>query len=130
MIVVDASVVIDLLIGRPSAEAVQTRLRARRDPLHAPFLIDSEIIQALWRLERSGEIGTQRAESALGLLRRLPLHRHRIDMKLTRIWDLRHNATAYDATYLALAEFLGVGFLTRDKRLANVPGLEIDVEVI
>ena len=49
---------------------------------------------------------------------------------LSRIWELRDNLTAYDAAYLALAETLEVPLLTRDRRMANAPGVRGTVEVI
>ena len=50
-------------------------------------------------------------------------------MLLPRVWELRHNVTAYDACYLALAEVLDAPLVTCDKRLASVPGRSADVEV-
>jgi hypothetical protein len=49
---------------------------------------------------------------------------------MARIWQLRHAVTAYDAAYVALAETLGVPTLTADARLAQVPGIRCDIEVI
>jgi predicted nucleic acid-binding protein len=46
------------------------------------------------------------------------------------IWDLRHNATAYDAPYLALAKVVGPPLVTRDARLASARGHAARVKVI
>ncbi len=36
----------------------------------------------------------------------------------------------YDALYLALAEALEAPFMTRDRRLASIPGVAAHVEVV
>ena len=41
---------------------------------------------------------------------------------LDRVWELRHNLTAYDAWYVALAESLGTDLVTADARLVAAPG--------
>lgn len=49
---------------------------------------------------------------------------------LARCWELRHNLTVYDASYVALAELLGAPLLTGDARLAAAPGIRCDVELL
>lgn len=70
------------------------------------------------------------ASAALELLLNTPLARYPHQLLLARVWDLRSNATAYDAAYLALAEALGATLVTRDAALASVPGHSARVEVI
>ena len=41
---------------------------------------------------------------------------------MSRMWELRHNVTAYDGAYLALAEALAAPLVTRDAKLASAPG--------
>jgi predicted nucleic acid-binding protein len=48
---------------------------------------------------------------------------------LPRIWELRDNVSAYDASYIALAETLEAPLVTRDARLARAPGIRAEVEV-
>ncbi len=129
MIVVDASAILEVLLNTPAAARVSDRLFDRRESLHAPHLIDLEIAQVLRRYDAAGELSAERAEQALDDLAALPLRRYRHDMLLGRIWELRKNATAYDAAYLALAESLGATLVTRDARLARVRGVAAKVEV-
>ena len=98
--------------------------------LHAPHLIDLEIAQVLRRYCMSNEIRAERAEEALADLEILGIYRHSHDLLLPRVWQLRHNVTAYDAAYLALAEALSAPLLTADRRLARAPGHWATVEVL
>ncbi len=130
MIVLDASAALELLLNTPIAPRVAARVLAPRESLHAPHLIDLEIAQVLRRWERTGALAPPRGEEALEDLADLPLARYPHQLLLPRIWDLRANATAYDAAYLALAEALGATLVTRDAALASVPGHGATVEVI
>lgn len=130
MIVVDASAALEVLLNTPTAHRIAARLFAQGETLHAPHLIDVEVAQVLRRLHRRGEIDAARATQALEDLTDLPLVRHPHGVLLTRVWDLRDNATAYDASYLALAEALGAVLVTCDGALAAVPGCGAEVEVI
>ncbi len=92
--------------------------------------MDVEVLQVLRRLESRGELQPARAAAALSLLEVLPMRRHPHAPLLTRIWALRDNLTAYDATYVALAEALGAVLVTCDARLSRAPGLHATVEVL
>ena len=128
MIVPDASAVIALLL-RVSAEGrLEKRLLGAR-ALGVPHLLDLEVVQVLRRYVREGEMSEERAREAIEDLRDLPLERYPHEPLIPRIWELRRNATAYDAAYLALAEALDGTFVTLDRRLAGVPGSRAEVEV-
>ena len=118
MIVVDASALIDSLLRTPAAEAVDEDLFDDRQTLHAPHLIDVEVAQVVRRYAALGEIDEARGHEALVDLDDFPLRRYPHGFLLPRIWALRHNLTAYDAAYVALAEALDAPLLTRDRRLA------------
>ena len=130
MIVLDASAVIELLLGTRVGAVVARRIAPFGESLHVPHLIDLEVAQALRRDARSGQMSEGRAAEALEDLADLDLSRYPHDVLLSRIWALRRNATAYDAAYLALAELLPAPLLTADARLARVPGVRARVEVV
>ena len=120
MIVVDASVAIEVLLQTPAGRDLTPRLLDSNETLHAPHLIDAEVAQVR-RFVIAGEMSGERGAEALVDLAELPLVRYPHDVFLTRVWELRHNLTAYDALYVALAEALEAPLLTRDRRLAAVP---------
>ena len=129
MIVVDASAITELLLQTELGTRIEQRLYRDDGDLHAPHLLDVEVVSALRRLVHSGEVGPARAEDAiedLGLLR-LTRHGH-LDLA-ARAWELRQNCTAYDAMYLALAEALEATVVTCDRPLGSAPGHSARVEV-
>ncbi len=129
MIVVDASVALEVLLGTPTGRQAAARLFDRRETLHAPHLIDLEVAQVLRRYCAAGEVTPARAEAALDDLHDLPITRYQHLVLLPRIWELRHNVTAYDAAYLALAEALDAPLVSRDASLAGAPGHHVRVEL-
>ena len=117
MKVVDASVVLEVLLQTPLAGAIEERVFTG-EQLHAPHLIDLEVAQVLRRFVFRGDIQTERGRAALADYADFPIRRYPHDFLLPRIWDFRDNLTAYDATYVALAEALDATLLTRDRKLA------------
>ncbi len=130
MIVVDASAILELLLQTHTADAIANRCFVPGQSLHAPHLLDVEVAQVLRRYARAGELEANRGLEALEDLARLPLERYSHELLLPRMWELRHNVSAYDAAYLALAEALCAPLLTRDSALGAVPGLLTAVEVV
>jgi predicted nucleic acid-binding protein len=108
LIVVDASLLTDFLLGRPQArDALHDELAGREhEPLHAPELIELETLNALRRLALGGAISDRRASEAAADLANTRLVRYPHAPLRPRVWQLRHNLTAHDAAYLALAEAL------------------------
>jgi predicted nucleic acid-binding protein len=129
VIVVDASAIVDLLVPGPGFRAISARVRGARS-LAAPHLLDAEVGQVLRRFERAGVLTVADAGSALADLSALPIARYAHGPLLARAFDLRHNATIYDALYLVLAEATGAPLITRDAALAAVPGHRAAVEVL
>ena len=124
MIVVDASVLVDVLLRRPAAlDGVEQVVADRTDDaLHAPELIELESLNALRRLVRAGAVGADGAGRAVADLEAVRLIRHPHAPLRARVWSLRDALSAYDASYLALAEALDAVLLTADRGLATVAG--------
>jgi predicted nucleic acid-binding protein len=127
--VTDASVLVTALTGVTS-RARSVRARLHDDSMVAPHLVDLEVLHALRGLVLGGRLGLPDVDAAMKRLRRLPLARHAHQPLIERCWELRHNLTVYDASYVALAEALGVPLLTADARLASSPGIRCEVELL
>ncbi len=130
MIVVDASALLEVLLNTSAGTLVTRRLFAENETLHAPHLVDLEIAQVLRRYALTGDLKSTRGLQALEDLADFPLTRYPHDLLLPRIWELRHNITAYDAAYIALAEALAAPLLTRDAALASAGGHHAQIELI
>jgi predicted nucleic acid-binding protein len=123
LIVADASALTDFLLGRPEAHAALARELSGREqePLHVPELVEPETLNALRRMAIAGHIADQRAGEAVADLANARLVRYPHAPLRARVWALRHDVTAYDATYVALAEALPESvLLTADRGLAAV----------
>ncbi len=130
MIVTDASAVLELLLNSDAAQAVRDRVFARGQSMHAPHLLDLEVLQVVRRWVRRRQVDPDRAAEMLRDLLDLPVTRYPHDPLVERVWQLRDVATAHDAAYLALAEALGSPLLTRDARLGATTGHRARVVVI
>lgn len=125
MIVVDASAATSALLNDGPA-----RQALAHDRVHVPHLIDSEVASALRRAVAASRIAPGDAWSALDRWRRLGMARYAVFPLLGRVWELRDSLSAYDASYVALAESLGCALLTADIRLGRAPGLRCPVTVV
>ncbi|MBW3611725.1 MAG: type II toxin-antitoxin system VapC family toxin [Actinobacteria bacterium] len=130
MIVLDASAAVELVLRLPLGGKVAQRLADPDEAVHAPHLLGVEVAQVVRRYVHRGELGAQRAVEALGDFADLDVVRHPHEPLLLRMWHLRDNLTAYDATYVALAEALDAPLLTLDAGLANAPGHDARVELV
>ncbi len=130
MIVLDASALVELLLGTERGRSIAARIADPGLGLHVPHLADVEVTHALRRFVRDGELDATTGASALHDLRALDLERHPHEPLLDRVWALRDRLTAYDAVYVALAEALDTVLLTCDARLARAPGLGKRVELV
>jgi predicted nucleic acid-binding protein len=128
VLVVDTSAVVDALAGRPSDERLLARLGGDGD-LHAPHLLDVELLLALRRLVAAGHLSEDRAADARSDFADLTIARYEHGFLADRIWQLRHDLTAYDAAFVALSEALDVPLVTCDRRLAATPGHRARVEL-
>jgi predicted nucleic acid-binding protein len=128
VIVVDTSAAIAALAAWPPVEDLVGRLQDDGD-LHAPHLIDVEVIHALRRLIAARELTEDRAADVRSDFADLAIVRYAHHPLADRMWELRRNLTAYDAAFVALAEALGASLVTCDGRLARAGGHQAQIEV-
>jgi predicted nucleic acid-binding protein len=129
VIVLDASAAIDWLLQTPAGRRIEQRIYSRNESLHAPHVFDLEVTQALRRLAQEATVSATRADEAIQDLLGLRIARYPHFVFLPRIWQYRHNLSAYDAAYVALAEELDASLLTRDSRLAGASGHVARIEL-
>ena len=129
MIVVDASALLEMLLEGSKGARISERVLAEGETLHAPHLLDLEVLQVLRRYTLSGDLTNERAGQALEDLMDLRILRYPHVPFMGRIWELRKNMTAYDAAYIALAEVLPATFVTCDQRVATAGGHSARVEL-
>lgn len=118
-VVLDASAVVNMVLPTQLRDA--TRRHVVGAELYAPTLLDTEVLSALGRLERSGSISGGEATDAVRGLGRLPCTRVAAEALLEQVWSMRHGVRISDAHYLALARTLDATLLTADGRLARAP---------
>ena len=128
VLVVDTSAVLEALAADEPPSQLVERLAEDGD-LHAPHLIDTEMLHALRRMRIAGTISEERAIDTRNDFASLLLVRYAHQPLSERIWQLRENLTAYDATFVALAELLSATLLTCDARLAAAPGHDAKIEL-
>lgn len=122
MIVADASLVVDYLLDDGARGTWSADRIATAGSLHAPHLIDLEVVSSARKAVRRGFVTAERAETAVLDLEDLALQRYPVVRLLQRIWELRDVLTPYDGAYVALAEALRLPLATTDDRLARTHG--------
>jgi predicted nucleic acid-binding protein len=115
-VIVDASAMVDLLVGTAVAPSVQERLRDHE--LHVPTHFDAEVLSALGRLQRAGEMTVTQVTARLEHVAAAPIQRHVLAPLLSGAWKLRHNLRLVDALYVELANRLDASIVTTDPGLA------------
>jgi predicted nucleic acid-binding protein len=130
VIVLDASMAVELVLQTPIGRPLTGDLLAPAIDLHAPHLIDAEVAHVLRRLCARAKVTDRRVAIALTALLDLPLVRHSHEVLLPRAWELRQNLSIYAGVYVALAELLRVPLWTLDQRIASTPGLRTEVKVV
>jgi predicted nucleic acid-binding protein len=125
MIVLDASAAISALMNAGAA-----RQTLAGEQLHAPHLIDTEVLSGLRRQAAHGTCTPEEAWSMLCVWQELGLTRYPTVAMLDRVWELRENLSAYDASYVALAESLDCPLVTADRRLSRAPGIRCAITTV
>jgi predicted nucleic acid-binding protein len=130
VIVLDASTVVAVLLDPgPGAERIRERIESPGESLHVPHLLEIEVLHVLRRQALRGALSQRRSTEALEDLANIMFVRYPHTSLVGRIWELRHNLSAYDAAYVALAEALDAPLVTMDARLAQAPGHNAAVEL-
>jgi predicted nucleic acid-binding protein len=125
VIVVDASAALSALLNAGPA-----RRALGHQQVHVPHLIDSEVASGLRRRVGAGQLNRDAAWTSLRVWQRVGMTRYAVFPLLHRVWELRENVSAYDASYIALAESLGCDLVTADARLARAPGTRCAITVV
>ena len=122
-VVVDASAMVDLLLGNESGGAVGRRLAGHA--LHAPAHLDAEVLSALGRLHRAGALEAEDVEPKLRALIAAPIQRHNVNNLLIGTWSRRHQLRLVDAVYVQLAVSRNLPLVTTDRRLHAAPAADV-----
>ena len=125
MIVLDASAAVAALLNDGNA-----RRLVGSEGLHAPHLIDAEVVSALRRLVLAGTLNAEDGLNCLEAWSHLAVIRYAAGPLLQRMWELRGGISAYDAMYVALAELLDCALVTADARVSRASGLRCSVTVL
>ena len=125
-VVCDASALVALLLDSGPDGAWVTEQLSGRD-LAAPSLIAYETANIIRRHERAALIGTDQAAQAHADLLDLPVEHWPYELLALRVWELRHNLSSYDASYVALAELITAALITLDTRIAAAPGVRCPI---
>ncbi len=124
--VVDASVAVEVLLKTPLGLAVAGTLEDAT--LVAPELLDAEVVHVLRKAVLHGRLDEARALTAIGDLEVWPVERLPHAEFVRSAWQYRHNVSAYDAFYVAVADALALPLLTADGRLSRASGLGVAVQ--
>lgn len=119
-----------LLLRLPLADAAEEHIFDPKQRSAAPDLLNAEVLHTFRRFERRGELTAERSAAAIQDLFVLPIARYPTIALLERAWALRHNVTAYDALYIALAEALDTSLVTSEEHLASAARTHANVSVV
>ena len=121
-VVLDASALVEALVGTDVGVRVRDRMRGRI--LHAPAHLDAEVLSALGRLHRAGELPKNTVAAMLNELAIAPVRRHPLAPLVAGAWERRDQLRLVDALYIELASELdSLSLLSTDARLARTSPL-------
>lgn len=132
MIVVDASVAALLFVEvSTDRRAKEARAVLARD---VAWVVTehwkTELVSTIRGLWRGGKLDDDRAAHAISRLPHMGVTVAPMDALLPRVWELRHNVSAYDAAYIAAAEAFGCSLVTADARLLRSGAARCPITVI
>jgi len=127
MIVIDASALVDWLLGTPGRGAAVAGRMGRARFVHTLDFVHLEVLSAFRKAVARRDLSDERAQLALTRLAATPLGSHRAARLTARAWELRETLTPYDAAYVALAEGLRAPLVTTDLRLARSRGHKAEI---
>ncbi len=128
MLVVDASILAPV-VADAGADGRRYRQRLRGEAVVGPDLLRVEVTSVIRRHLQSGRLTPEEADVAIANLLELPITVYPTAPLLPRAWELRHDLSAYDGCYVALAEATHAVLLTADRRMAGAPRIGCPVEV-
>lgn len=111
-LIVDASALVDLLVGSSLAGSIESRLQGAE--LHAPAHFDAEVLSALGRLHRAGQLTARQVGDRIAAVASAPISRHDLAPLLSGAWRRRNNLRLVDALYVELASQLDTLIITTD----------------
>lgn len=127
---IDASALVELVLRTEIGERIAVALTSSDFGLHVPSLCDVEVASTLRGLSLSGRLPDKRLREAQEDYLALPLERHGHTRFFDEILRLRHNFSAYDATYVVLAVDLDTKLLTADRPLARAIEQTESIDVV
>lgn len=125
---VDASAVLEILLPGSAGDRGRAEIRGNR--LAAPAHFDAEVLSALARRNRAGDVTVDQVQAALVRLAAAPIRRYPVQGLVIEAWSMRDNVAARDALYVALARKLVARLLTADGRLSRAPRLGVTVTTL
>jgi len=120
-LVVDASAMVDFLVDTTIAKQVSDRLVST--DVHVPAHFDAEVLSALGRLHRAGDLTEQEVHERVGLIAEAPIRRHLLAPLLQGAWRRHHNVRIVDALYIELATQIDAKIITTDAGMASASTL-------
>lgn len=119
-LVIDASAMVDYLVDSPLAARVAERIA--NNEILVPAHFDAEVLSALGRLHRGGELSEAEVEARVALTAQAPFHRHLLPPLLEGAWARHHNVRLVDALYIELANQVDATIITTDSGMSAASG--------
>ena len=123
--VIDASAAYEYLRQTPTGLLVAGLIADAR--LIAPQMLDAEVLSVLRFAVLGGNLTEAEALAILDDLAAWEVERVSHQTIIRTAWQYRHNVSAYDALYVAVAQAYNATLLTCDGHLSRAPALGVAV---